>query len=82
MVFYPLEVNVSDQKLHVQSRESFLRHYRRIIDAQVRGRIVDEKSSRCLFANSQGFMVGDGEVWFREVAPGVFKIVTINAGHK
>jgi hypothetical protein len=78
MILYPLEVNMGKKKLHVGDRKTFLRQYRLIIDAQVRAKVLDEKSSRCLFANWQGFMVGDGEVWFRELAPGVFKIVTIN----
>lgn len=25
-------------------------------------------------------MVGDGEVWFKEISPGVFKVITFNLG--
>lgn len=78
MILYPLAVNMGNKKLHVDDRKAFLRQYRLIIDAQVRAEILDEKSSRCLFANPQGFMVGNGEVWFRELARGEFKIVAIN----
>jgi len=78
MILYPLEVNMRSEKLHVGDRKTFLARYGHIINAQVRAKILDEKSSRCLFSNPQGFMVGDGEVWFREFASGVFKIVTIN----
>ena len=36
------------------------------------------QTAQCLFGNSLGAMVGGGEVWFREQAPGQWKIITIN----
>jgi hypothetical protein len=32
----------------------------------------------CLFANWQGVMIGDGEVWFEEQQNGSVKIKTLN----
>jgi hypothetical protein len=36
------------------------------------------QTSQCLFGNSSGAMVGNGELWFREQAPDQWKIITIN----
>jgi hypothetical protein len=79
MVHYPLKFNTSKKNSLIEDRKQFLRQYSRIMDAAVRSKIVDDKSSRCLFANWQGFMIGDGEVWFQESSPGLFEIITVNA---
>jgi len=78
MVSYPLQVNRSSKTIHIKNREEFVRRYDTIVNAIVSAKIIDEASSRCLFSNSQGFMIGDGEVWFKGLSPGVFKIITIN----
>jgi hypothetical protein len=78
MVMFPLRWNVQGHRTTIASRAAFVRKYDQIINANVKSKISDEKSSRCLFANYQGFMIGDGEVWIRETSPGVLKIVTVN----
>jgi hypothetical protein len=78
MVRYPISIHFADKTTVIRNSDEFTRNYRRIVSDSVKAEIIDEKSSRCLFANSQGFMVGDGEVWFQEFPQGVFKIVTFN----
>jgi hypothetical protein len=82
MVHYPLKFNTSKKNSLIEDRKQFLRQYARIMDAAVRSKILDDKSSRCLFANWQGFMIGDGEVWFQESSPGLFEIITVNANDR
>ena len=81
MLRYPIEVSIADKTFRVSNSEEFMRNYERIVDGSVTAAILDEKSSRCLFSNSEGFMVGDGEVWFDEVSPGVFKVIAFNVGN-
>jgi hypothetical protein len=80
MLQYPIDVHIADKKFPVHNPEEFLRNYSRIMNRSVKAAILDEKSSRCLFHSSEGFMVGDGEVWFKEISPGVFKVITFNLG--
>lgn len=78
MIKFPLRVNTPRRHLLVANGQEFRDQYSQIITEAIKAKIVDAKSSMCLFANFQGFMVGNGEVWFKEVTPSVFKIVTIN----
>jgi len=78
MIRFPLRVATPKKQIEIKNREEFLYNYDHIFTPAVKAKIADEASSRCLFANWQGFMVGDGEVWFREVRPGTFRLVTVN----
>ena len=82
MLQYPLGVGIASRTFRVHNPEEFLRNYRRIVNPTVKAAILDKKSSRCLFFNPQGFMVGDGEVWFKETSQGVFKVITFNLGYR
>ena len=57
----PIEVSIADNIFRVNNSEEFMRNYERIVDGSMTAAILNEKSSRCLFSNSEGFMVG--EVW-------------------
>lgn len=78
MVHYPIKVHAGDRTFVVHDPEEFMRNYERIVNRSVKAKNLDENSSRCLFSNRGGFMVGDGEVWFKEFSAGVFKVVTFN----
>lgn len=80
MLRYPTDVHIADKTFPIRNPEEFVRNYERIVNGSVKAAILDEKSSRCLFSSPEGFMVGDGEVWFKEVSPGVLKVVTFNLG--
>jgi hypothetical protein len=77
MVEYPVKVFVGRDTRLIKNSSVFVREYDQIITGHVRRMILDQ-SSKCLFGNVNGFMVGDGEVWFREHPKNIFKIVSIN----
>jgi hypothetical protein len=77
MMRFPLRVGTPKKRLEIRDREEFLYNYDHILTPKVKAKIADEMSSRCLFANWQGYMVGDGEVWFTEISPGTFRVITI-----
>jgi hypothetical protein len=77
MVGYPLLVLSSVKRTRIAKKQAFLSNYSLIFTDPVRDAILHQ-SAQCLFGNSSGAMVGNGEVWFVEQAPGQWKIVTIN----
>ena len=77
MISYPLLVLVSGKRTHIQKKQAFLTNYGLIFTDPVREAILHQ-TAQCLFGNSSGAMVGNGEVWFREQAPDQWKIITIN----
>jgi hypothetical protein len=78
MIQYPLKISIGGKQTHVENSSQFVHNYSSIVTKDVTQIILSEKSSRCLFANSQGFMIGDGEVWFKKISDHRFKIITIN----
>ncbi len=77
MISYPLLVLRSGKRTHIQKKQAFLANYGLIVTDPVRNAILHQ-TAECLFGNSTGAMAGNGEVWFREQAPGQWKIITIN----
>jgi len=82
MMHYPLRLNTAAGNFQIRTRAEFLSRYNQIIDSEVIATIQDEMSSRCLFSNYQGFMIGDGQLWFQEISPGEFRVNTINLSSK
>jgi len=78
LVQYPLRIN-GDHKLQIPTPEDLIRKYPQIVTPNVKLAITHQ-SANCLFANGDGVMIGDGQVWFNEDASGKMKIVTINLG--
>jgi hypothetical protein len=77
MVSYPLLVLRSGKRTRIQKKQALLSNYGFIFTDPVRDAVLHQ-TAQCLFGNSSGAMVGNGEVWFREEAPGQWKIITIN----
>ena len=77
MISYPLLVLSSVKRTHIAKKQAFLSNYTLIFTEPVRDAILHQ-TAQCLFGNSTGAMVGNGEVWFVEQTPGQWKIVTIN----
>jgi hypothetical protein len=77
MISYPLLVLQSGKKTHIQKKQAFLANYKLIFTDPVRDAILHQ-TAQCLFGNSSGAMVGNGELWFDEQAPDQWKIITIN----
>jgi hypothetical protein len=77
MISYPLLVLNSGKRTHIRQKREFLTNFGLIFTDPVRNAILHQ-TAECLFGNSTGAMVGNGEVWFREQAPDQWKIITIN----
>ena len=70
---YPL-----NSKIHTPS--DFLRQYEEVFNAKVIHALNQQNLSQ-IFRNQQGAMIGNGELWIRNISPGLtddFKIVSIN----
>jgi hypothetical protein len=77
MISYPLLVLRSGKRTRVRQKQAFLANYGQIVTAPVRDAILHQ-TTQCLFGNSSGAMVGNGEVWFREQTAEQWSIITIN----
>jgi hypothetical protein len=66
LIVFPLRVNKPALKGFVRTRGEFLRSYASIFTPEVRTAILKQTPSE-LFRNWQGFMIGNGEIWFNGV---------------
>ena len=62
LVHYPIKVNPGKHPLTIKSPKAFAKDYDRIITHDISDVILKQKYD-ALFVNSQGVMLGDGEVW-------------------
>jgi hypothetical protein len=70
-------VNTDKGHWFIRSNSQFGKNYYRILTPAVR-KAIEKQSPECFFANWQGVMIGDGEVWFEEQRSGGMKIKTLN----
>jgi hypothetical protein len=62
LVHYPIKVNPGKHPFTIKNEKSFIKDYDGIITADIAAAIFKQKYEN-LFVNSQGAMIGDGEVW-------------------
>lgn len=62
LVHYPIKVNPAKRPFVVKSPKAFIADYDRIITQDISEAILKQKYD-ALFVNSQGAMLGEGEVW-------------------
>jgi hypothetical protein len=62
LVHYPIKVNPGKKPFVVKNEKAFIKDYDRIITHDIQDAIFRQKYEN-LFVNSQGAMIGDGEVW-------------------
>jgi hypothetical protein len=62
MIHYPIKVNPGKHPFTVKSEKGFIKDYDQIITPDISAAILKQKYET-LFVNSQGAMIGDGEVW-------------------
>jgi hypothetical protein len=77
MISYPLNVNHGTNRTRVRSKDALLAQYDAIFTVQIRKDILAQ-SSKCLFGNDNGAMVGNGDLWFSEINNGPVKIYAVN----
>jgi hypothetical protein len=62
LVHYPIKVNPGKKPFTIKNEKEFIKDYDRIITHDIADAIFKQKYES-LFINSQGAMIGDGEVW-------------------
>lgn len=62
LVHYPIKVNPGKKPFTIKNEKEFIRDYDRIITNDITDAVFKQKYED-LFVNSQGAMIGDGEVW-------------------
>jgi hypothetical protein len=62
LVHYPIKVNPGKRPVTIKNAKAFVKDYDRIITPDIAAAIYKQKYD-ALFVNSQGVMIGDGEVW-------------------
>ena len=62
LVHYPIKVNPGKRPITIKSPKAFIKDYDAIITHDIQDAIFKQKYEN-LFVNSQGAMIGDGEVW-------------------
>ena len=77
MVHYPLLVNIPKRHRQIKTTAQFVAEYDRLFTTSMR-KTIEEQTPARLFANWQGIMIGNGEVWFEEQSNGGMKIKTLN----
>lgn len=68
LVEFPLDVHQCNRTLRIQRKE-FNQRFASVFDRKISKAIVDA-TFESLFSNSQGVMIGDGEVWFTGICEG------------
>jgi hypothetical protein len=66
MVSNPLGIGVGGDRVTIRSQEEFLARYEEIVTPDVAS-AIEKQSYAGVFANADGVMIGDGEVWFSGV---------------
>jgi hypothetical protein len=63
MILYPIRAHLKDRVVVIQTANEFLKFYDQILDKQFVDKIGRLKIHN-MWANYQGVMLGDGDVWF------------------
>ena len=84
MVHYPITVSVGGKDVKIKSGKDFVSHYDHVFSDKIVA-AIEKETYAALFANDQGIMIGDGEVWISGICldhdckKQAVKIVTINS---
>jgi hypothetical protein len=62
LIHYPIKVNPGKKPFTIKNEKAFIKDYDSIITHDIQDVILKQKYED-LFVNSQGAMIGDGEVW-------------------
>jgi hypothetical protein len=67
-VAYPLRVSLAGRRVRIRNAVEFAAHSQQILTPKVLA-AIQAQTYAGLFANAQGVMIGNGEVWFTGVCP-------------
>ena len=78
MVDYPFQVRVGGKALKIRDAAHFVADYDKVVTAKIKNAVARQTYAD-LFANWQGVMIGDGEVWFSGIGEkNDIRIIAIN----
>lgn len=78
MVEYPFQARIDGKAMKIRDTAHFVADYDKVISAKVKQAVV-KQTYPALFANWQGVMIGDGEIWFSGIDDNnTVKIIAIN----
>lgn len=78
MVDYPFQARIDGKAVKLRDKAHFIADYDKIVTGKIKSAVANQTYAT-LFANWQGVMVGDGEVWFSGIGDkNVIKITAIN----
>lgn len=78
MVEYPFQARINDKAVKIRDKKHFIAGYDKIITPKVKNAVA-KQTYPTLFANWQGVMIGDGEVWFSGIGDNnTVRITAIN----
>ena len=66
MVDYPFQARIDGKAVKIKDAKHFVADYDKVVTAKVKASVA-KQTYPTLFANWQGVMIGDGELWFSEV---------------
>jgi hypothetical protein len=66
MISYPLKARVHGRVLQLRNPQQFDAHYDELLPPKTQD-LIAQQSFDSLFANSQGVMIGNGQIWFAGV---------------
>lgn len=78
LVDYPFQARIGGKSVKIKDADHFVADYDKVITAKVKAAVA-KQTYATLFANWQGVMIGDGEIWFSGVGDGKqVRIIAIN----
>jgi hypothetical protein len=63
LILFPFKATVTGKDIEIDSMDKFLKNYDQIFNLKVRNAVLNEKLET-LSVNSNGIMIGRGEIWF------------------
>jgi hypothetical protein len=66
MVDYPFHARIKGKAVKIRDQKHFVADYDQVITSKVKDAVA-KQTYATLFANWQGVMIGDGEVWFNGI---------------
>ncbi|MBB3105350.1 putative component of type VI protein secretion system [Azomonas macrocytogenes] len=78
LVDYPFQTRIGEKSVKIRDTAHFVANYDEIVTTKVKNAVAKQDYAS-LFANWQGVMVGNGELWFSGIGEkGNVKIIAIN----
>ena len=66
MIDYPFQARLKGKAVKIRDQKHFVADYDQVVTAKVKDAVA-KQTYPTLFANWQGVMIGDGEVWFNGI---------------